>query len=621
MMRVGVCYYALLLLRLLGGGIRFVSEIAEVAAEDAALSQPKQKKKRKAVVVDSGEPSHPANKLRDNHGVSSGPTVGGKSQSATHRLLVGAVLNAEVRGETAPTLPFVISSVSATPEHKEGDHSDSLVGANLLTIGARQRFVISSDSSHHSGANIEEAEVDYVPRSSVLVMTAATAVTATTNVALVIREAVKKPSFFGAASSSAGGTEPTPAGFFGLAGTNLLVGDIRTVCREMADEFAPPRFFTSVRRIEHDQLFAEFNIGAARQMSLSAELRMRSEYTIREKRKLKAEAGATKAIRLHAEAFKFEAIEKSCCDELKLLKESNVALQEEKGLLDVKVADLAATVKVREQEAADSDAMVTIVKLQNNSLTDQVRGLEISAAGLQEKVTAYENFVNQLETFQDNKMKEVNEKLEKLDTNVVEYLSALGAAIGKAIEKGMQDGLSASIVHGTKGRTLTDIAAYNPSAEGDYRAALHHLQHVDFSLLAELKANKDASTKTVMNLLCLEDNLANRLDLTGSQPSKIKENLANHVSALRDVFVPLSEPLSAAALIGTEGTSTFIPALAGTATSLTVTLASASIIPPISTDDYGILHVDGQRNDGTDDNVDGNVDSFLNVDDVDLNHQ
>ncbi|GKD26496.1 hypothetical protein Tco_1232710, partial [Tanacetum coccineum] len=72
-------------------------------------------------------------------------------------------------------------------------------------------------------------------------------------------------------------------------------------------------------------------------------------------------------------------------------------------------------------------------------------------------------------------MKEVNEKLEKLDADVV----------------GM-DGLSAGIVHGAEGRTLTDIATYNPSAEADYRAALHHLQHVDFSLLAELKSNKDA---------------------------------------------------------------------------------------------------------------------------------
>ncbi|GKG13654.1 hypothetical protein Tco_0350614, partial [Tanacetum coccineum] len=58
-----------------------------------------------------------------------------KSKSVVQQLLVGAVQNAMVRGEPIPTLPFVISSVSATPEHEEEDHTDSLAGANLHTIG------------------------------------------------------------------------------------------------------------------------------------------------------------------------------------------------------------------------------------------------------------------------------------------------------------------------------------------------------------------------------------------------------------------------------------------------------------------------------------------------------
>nr|GFA06537.1 hypothetical protein [Tanacetum cinerariifolium] len=49
--------------------------------------------------------------------------------------------------------------------------------------------------------------------------------------------------------------------------------------------------------------------------------------------------------------------------------------------------------------------------------------------------------------------------------NSPEYLSAFGAAIGKAIEKGMQDELSVVITHGKEGRVLTDVAAYNPSAK------------------------------------------------------------------------------------------------------------------------------------------------------------
>ncbi|GKG22141.1 hypothetical protein Tco_0384736, partial [Tanacetum coccineum] len=74
-------------------------------------------------------------------------------------------------------------------------------------------------------------------------------------------------------------------------------------------------------------------------------------------------------------------------------------------------------------------------------------------------------------------------------------------AISKAIEKGMQDGLAAGITHGQEGRVLTDVAAYNPSGEADYIFALQQLQSVHFSLLVELKSNKDASVETILKIL------------------------------------------------------------------------------------------------------------------------
>nr|GEX77103.1 putative transposase (putative), gypsy type [Tanacetum cinerariifolium] len=209
--------------------------------------------------------------------------------------------------------------------------------------------------------------------------------------------------------------------------------------------------------------------------------------------------------------------------------------------------------------------------------------------------------------------------------NSTEYLSALGAAISKAVEKGMQEGLSAGITHGAKGRKLADVAVYNPSAEADYLPALQRLQNVNFSLIAELKSNKDASVDTIMNLLRLDDALAERMGLTESQPHanqlmvpihhsldqrvvgafalslslyvshsrvrNIRENIASHVSALRGVFVPLSEPLSVVALEGTEGTYS---SAHDTTTTLSVTFVSAGTIPSISTDDYDVAHADGQ---------------------------
>ncbi|GKF02640.1 hypothetical protein Tco_0029563, partial [Tanacetum coccineum] len=384
-----------------GGGqgvdIQPVIVAADTIVEDVAPLQPMRRKKRKIVVVDASGPSHPPNKLREDYRDPSRPSVASKPRYAVQRLLAKDVLNAEVRGEPIPTLPFVTSSVSATPERENKNPADSVIGPNLRTISALQRLAISSDSSHHSGANIAEAKVDSIVRSFALII--ATVVTTTVDVAATTTETPVRPSLFGAGSSSAGRSDPTPGVFSDVSGSDFLIGGIRTVvepdfdlqkvyvpqwsvtngsrldnsrvCHEMLDEFAPLKFFVSIRGMEHDQLFVEFNVGAAHQVSLSAEVRMRAEY--KEKRKLRVvveekdillrakgeevnslkaqllvkEAEAVEAIRLRIEASKFEVVEKSLRDEVESLKERNTTLEKEKSVLDVRVSDLAATVKVR----------------------------------------------------------------------------------------------------------------------------------------------------------------------------------------------------------------------------------------------------------------------------------
>nr|GEZ41056.1 hypothetical protein [Tanacetum cinerariifolium] len=227
-----------------------------------------------------------------------------------------------------------------------------------------------------------------------------------------------------------------------------------------------------------------------------------------------------------------------------------------------------------EHEVADLDAQVTAVKLQNDNLVGQVlHELEISSAGLQEKIVAYEGFVSQLEEFQDEKLEELLTYGMGLTVakclNSNKYLLALGVAISKAIEKGMQEGLSVGITHGEEGRQLADVAAYNPSAEADYLSALQHLQNCVIGASA----------------------LSLSLEVSHSRVKKMRENTATHVSTLRGVFVPLSEPLSAAALEGMEGTSGSTPDAAAT---LSTTFIFTSTILPISTDDYEVAHVDGQ---------------------------
>ncbi|GJT45054.1 hypothetical protein Tco_0953769 [Tanacetum coccineum] len=584
-----------------GVGILLVSETVEIVTEDAAPVQPKRQRKRKTIVSNAGEPSHPPKKLKEDYEASIGPSVA---------------------------------------ERESEDQTDSMAGANLRTVTALPRFVISSYSSQHSGANIAETEVDSFARPSIPLMTLANTITSTVDPATTVKEKFVVSSIFGG-DSSGGGAATLPNVDLQKVYvpqwtiTNGSRLDDGRTCREMVDEFAPPKFFVLICGMDHDQLFTEFSVGAARQMSLSDEVRMRAEYNIRERMRLNSvmeekssllkakdaeieglkaqllvkEAEAAEAIRLCAEASNFEAIKKS-----------------------LQVANLAASVKVREQEAADFDAMVTSVKSQNDNLIDQVHRLETSFVGLQDKVAVYENFIDQLEKFQDEKMAEVSEKFDKLCADFVEMALHLEEKFYPHL---------LTIISGRRWLLTHDM-------ELTIAKCLNYTEYLSVLGSAIGKAvEKDASVDTIINLLRLEDTLAKRLGLTESQPNvnhlmvpihhslnqrvigatalslsldvsnsrvrKIRENISNYRSALRGVFVPLFDPLSAAALEGMEGTPGAAP---DTTTALSVTFISSSAIPPISTDDYEVAHADGQEILGADGQaiVDENVNLFPNID-------
>nr|GFB71698.1 hypothetical protein [Tanacetum cinerariifolium] len=89
-------------------------------------------------------------------------SICGKSPFALRELLASSLLNVEVGVAGMSTLPMVTSSVSATPEHESGTPLDSIIGLNVRTIGASERFVISSYSFHHSSTHASEAEGDSI---------------------------------------------------------------------------------------------------------------------------------------------------------------------------------------------------------------------------------------------------------------------------------------------------------------------------------------------------------------------------------------------------------------------------------------------------------------------------
>ncbi|GJV83822.1 hypothetical protein Tco_1523720 [Tanacetum coccineum] len=77
------------------------------------------------------------------------------------------------------------SVTGASPLEVGGDRTDSVTGPSLRTIGPSARFVVLSDSSHHSGAKSADPEVDSLVRSAAPVMTEAITVsTVATTVAI-----------------------------------------------------------------------------------------------------------------------------------------------------------------------------------------------------------------------------------------------------------------------------------------------------------------------------------------------------------------------------------------------------------------------------------------------------
>ncbi|GKA81879.1 hypothetical protein Tco_0788627 [Tanacetum coccineum] len=335
----------------------------------------------------------------------------------------------------------------------------------------------------------------------------------------------------------------------------------------MVDEFAPPKFFTSVHGMKHDQLFTKFNVGAARQMSLSAEVRMRVEYNVKERRRLKS------VVEKQDKMLKTRDIEienlKAQLDEVCALKEGNTILEKERNALDVKVTDLEASVVGKERELTDLNARLTFAKSQNDNLVDRrwllTHGLKLVIVKC---------------------------------LNSSEYLMALGGAISRAIEKGMQNGLAANIDHGKEGQSLADVVAYNLDAEAYFNFALQKFHEVDFPLLTELKSYKDASIRRYHELaspgrsedqvVLGETSLSFALGVSQSRVERIRENIAAQRSTLLGVWTPLSKPLSVSSLIGKASTFGMVSASPTATTALSTTFASAISIPPISTDDYEI---------------------------------
>ncbi|GJW03544.1 hypothetical protein Tco_1562400 [Tanacetum coccineum] len=320
----------------------------------------------------------------------------------------------------------------------------------------------------------------------------------------------------------------------------------------MIDHFTPPAFFKTVRGMEHEQLFTEFNVSAAHNLSLSSEVRMRAEYNILEKRKWRTLAKEKNTL-LKAKDKEIEDLKSQL---LKARDESAEVTQ-----LHAQVSSLEATENPLRGEVASAKDRHTLLEqecLFSLSLRTNVHELEVSSTVLHEKLEMYEEFLKWLEEYQDNLMEPLRTRLAEIDAdftrllNSNEYMAGLQSLLGRAIEE----------------RGCRRLSSAGIEAWASWSDAFH---------------KKDASTWDIMDLLRLDDAVAKTLGMTDLQPDasqlmvpvhhkqdkviigsqalsvaldicrgrveKMERNLIERLPFLKGVFASIDDPLSAQALI------------------------------------------------------------------------
>ncbi|GJS19663.1 hypothetical protein Tco_0448295 [Tanacetum coccineum] len=400
----------------------------DVVADDevhAIVADKPQRVRKKRKVADGASGSGlPPNKLREDHGTFGiGANTGGKYVAVLQSLLESSTLPVEVGVTAATTMPFVTSSV--TP--------DSISGTGLRTRHPAERFVIYSDSSHDLNANATDDEVTSVIRSSMpppLILTAAVATT-------IIVGATSTPVH----ETSAGQVQPS------------IFRDSTSPSMAEADVAGPSKPTSA-------ELLAEFNVGTARQVCFSADIRMRLEHELRGRQRfegkcamqanwlkerdakiasLKAqlsfkEAEAAEAIRLHGQVANVKAAKAARSRELDGLRERNAAL---KG----QVVALDSTAVSKDAELASSNAQIAkatqdlsnlqlscdefLLSLRKTNLLIRylhASTLKTTCSNLRDEVMGYKLFKEQVEAMQDEQVKALSDCVAGIDFDLMEMV-------------------------------------------------------------------------------------------------------------------------------------------------------------------------------------------------------
>nr|GEX54836.1 hypothetical protein [Tanacetum cinerariifolium] len=551
------------------------------------VEKTKKSKQKRKTTEDASVSTFPPKKLREDYHAATS-NIDGKSLATIRSLISeGSSVSSEVG------------------EPRDDGPTDSVSGLNLRTCSS-MRYVVSSNDSYHSDLRSEVNSFARFPVADAPVMTVAVTsnVAADVYVVLVSKDRVRSENLeIFRDSTSAGRANANVASSSKLnepaTSSNSFYAS-QDLDFEALHRIYVPKWKVTNDSVLDDPMRAEHTLEQKDKLvdkcDEQAALLSKKDDEIANLKSLLSlkEDEAAKAIRLCGQLSVAKAADVAKGNELKGLKEKNLALEEDKSALSKKVTTLESVIVAKETELASLSGQVA--KLTSNLPSFQLSRDELNSKRCWLK-SAFELFKGCIEAMQDEQANVLGNRVAELDAQLLEmadhleeefYPRFLTTISGRQLIL-THDGLKAGVDHGKTRRDLSMIEAYDPSVEAKYVDAVNDLRTVDFPLLSVLKSKKDACMIDLIDSIHLEGpldeipraeelqpsleqlmlpihmveddvvlgdtSLSFSLQVVHSQVQRVKGEIMKKCLSLTDVMVPLVEPLSSKSLIGEASTS------------------------------------------------------------------
>ncbi|GJR52452.1 hypothetical protein Tco_1402973 [Tanacetum coccineum] len=258
----------------------------------------------------------------------------------------------------------------------------------------------------------------------------------------------------------------------------------------------PPSFFSTLQSMDYEQLYIEFNVGAAWQICLESEekdleILILKSLLVDETEKAERAENAKKAERAKtAEVVRLRGQVSALTGEVSALKSTIAQKDTDISLLDSRATYLKSALADSKAACAEAGSLITSLTSERGRLTSELDVLKCFKS--------------------------------------LKYQGILGHALGRTVDFGMREGLEAGYEHGVAETPLSAVEAYNPeAARTNYFDAVRALENVDFPLVNLLKSKKDAGMDEVLDCFILDGPLDNLPEAAHLQP------------CLKHLFVPI----------------------------------------------------------------------------------